>query len=81
MMGFGEQKRTRVTCHVPQLSGNGWKDTGGKGDTNENENETSGTGVTTTQKTGVHNWSHAKEGARKCGERSERSKVKAGISA
>jgi hypothetical protein len=35
---------------VPQLSGNGREDTGGKGDTTEMENETSGTGLTTMQK-------------------------------
>jgi hypothetical protein len=37
---------------VPQFSGNGPEDTGGKGDTSEMENERSGTGLTTTQKTG-----------------------------
>jgi hypothetical protein len=37
---------------VPQLSGNGRGDTGGKGDKIEIENETSGTGLTTTQTTG-----------------------------
>jgi hypothetical protein len=64
---------------VPQLSGNGWEDTGGKGDTIEMENETSGTGLTTTHKLGVHNESQSKEGARNCGERSEIVEVKAGI--
>jgi hypothetical protein len=67
------------TSHEPQLSGNGREDTGGKGDTIEMENETSGTGLTTTQKMGVRNESHAKEGARNCGERSKRVEVKAGI--
>jgi hypothetical protein len=41
-----------MTHQVPQLSGNGREDTGGKGDTIEMENETSGTGLTTTQKAG-----------------------------
>jgi hypothetical protein len=43
---------TTVHRHVPHLSGNGREDTGGKGDTIEMESETSGTGLTTTQKTG-----------------------------
>jgi hypothetical protein len=45
----------------------------------EIEIETSGTGLTTTQKKGVRNESQAKEGARHCGEKSERVEVKAGI--
>jgi hypothetical protein len=53
--------------------------TGGKGDTIEMENETSGTGLTTTKKLGVRNESQAKEGARHCGEKSERVEVKEGI--
>jgi hypothetical protein len=59
-------------CHVPQLSGNVREETGGKGDTIEMGNETSGTGLTTTQKLGVCNESQVKEGARNCGERSKR---------
>jgi hypothetical protein len=67
--------------HVPQLNWNGREDKGGKGDTIEMENETSGTGLTTPQNLGVHNRSQAKEGARNCGERSERVEVKAGMTA
>jgi hypothetical protein len=42
------------------LSGNGQEDTGGKGDTTETEDETSGTGLTTKQ-----NWEFAIEAKRK----------------
>jgi hypothetical protein len=49
--------------HVPQLSGNGREDTGGKGDTIDRENETSGTGLTTGQK----NWEFAMRARRKKG--------------
>jgi hypothetical protein len=55
------------TRHVPQLSGNGREDTGGMGDAIKMENETSGTGLTTTQKLGVRYESQAKEGARNSG--------------
>jgi hypothetical protein len=44
------------------LSGNGREDTGGKGDTIEMENETSGTGLTTTQQLEVRNESQRKKG-------------------
>jgi hypothetical protein len=43
------------------LSGNGREDAGGKGDTIERENETSGTGLTTTHK----NWEFAMRARRK----------------
>jgi hypothetical protein len=71
---------------VPQLSGNGREDTGGKRDIQYKQlrwrmRQAGLDGSTTTQ-----NWEFAiersqtkKEGARNCGERSERVEVKAGI--
>jgi hypothetical protein len=54
-VGFTLKNVQATFRHVPQLSGNGWEDTGRKGDTTEMENETSGTRLTTTQKLGVLN--------------------------
>jgi hypothetical protein len=60
--------------HVPQLSWKGREDAGGKGDTIEMENETSGTGLTTTQ---THVSSQGEPGERR-GTKLRREKRKSG---
>jgi hypothetical protein len=54
-VGFTLKNVQATFHHVSHLSGNGREEMGGKGDTTEIENETSGTGLTTTQKMGVYN--------------------------